>query len=985
MSFERERYRRGAPPSAQEDLRSEQLFLILNVVKQASRSLDPGTFFRIAVETIYREMKALSHVSIYACQEGSPALRLMARAGDGGLPGGDVLAEPGGALAEAIAGRGTFLCRDVLRDPRGLCPASPTSRSILALPIRSGDRILALLNVEGREAAAFGPPHVALFEILCEHLANFLQGIRLLEEVRGKSGKIQHLTEICRRVLGAPTLEEAVEVCVHAIVDEIGYDGACVAFLTEDGRHVEHQAHHARVPSRLRRGHRQPIDRGLVGRAASQRRTVCCNDTSLDPDHVDLLPGMRSELCIPLVAGETMVGILDINASQPGAFDAEDVSLLETLAGQLALIMDKARYLERTTRTRDYLESLIANAGDGILVLDTEGRVIRWNLGMERMTGFPAAEAIGRSWTDLADPAARERAGEIVRRVSAGGTLEEIEERAFRRDGRAIHVALTMSPVKGPGGALEGISVIVRDVTQRRAMEESLLAMQRRIQESEEKFTALVERAQDAIFLVDAAAGTVMLASVRAQELTGWPRAELTGRPALDLHPQEERARAGAHLRGAIEAGAAATAPFHLLRKGGEPLEVEVSSHLLTYAGRHAVQWVCRDVSERRRAEREKEELQLQLLQTEKLSAIGQLISGVAHELNNPLTGVIAYAQLLSSKDGDESIKRGLEKVYAEARRCHRIVQNLLTFARKHAPSKMSVSVNDIVESTLELRAYQLRVDNIRVVTNLSKDLPRAMADFHQLQQVFMNLVNNAHQAMKGSGRAGTLTLSSCVEGDRIRVAVEDDGPGIAPENLGRIFDPFFTTKQIGQGTGLGLSICYGIVQEHDGRIIASSVPGGGSVFTVELPVPADASSRDARAAVEPVPAPTAAPAAQGRLLVVDDEPSILDVMTEALRACGHQVDTAVNGKLALRKILSGDYDIVISDLKMPEMSGQELFREVSRSRPMMMDRFVFATGDVMGGETKDFLERAGRPYLEKPFHLDRLTTLLTAILAGAA
>ena len=981
--------RAGALEQARKDgLRAEQLFLILDIIKQASRSLDPPTFFRLIVETIYREVKSFSHVSIFEWHPDRGALRAMATAGEGGVSaevGRD--AAPTGMLAKAITKSCPCVSNDLRRDPHGTSPIARLSRSALCIPIKSGGRILALLNIEGREAGMFEPHDAALFEILGEHLANFLQGVRLYEEVRCKSVKIQRITDICRRVFGAPSLQEAVQIAVRAVVDEYGYDGACVAFVSGDGRSLVHQAHHARDAVELPSGYQPELGRGIVGRVASERATVCCNDTLSDPDHVALVPGVRAELCIPLLAGETLVGILDVSARETNAFDSEDVSLMETLGRQLALVMDKARYLEQIRLTRDYLENLVTNAGDGILTLDAGGRIARWNLGMERLLGFTAEEMLDRAFGGLSAVLHGEVAGRMFARGMAGETVEGVEDRYFAKDGRIVDVAVTLSPIRGGHGTVEGVSLIVRDVTERRRIEESMRAMHRQILAGEEKFLGMLERAHDAVFLIDAGTGAVVQANARAEEQTGRGRSEWIGLPFDELHPEDERERARKHFRGAVASGSGPGLELRIARRSGAPLDVEVTPSILNYGGRSVVQWICRDISDKRRAEKEKEILLLQLLQSEKMSAIGQLISGVAHELSNPLTGVIGYAQLLGSEDCEPRIKRGLEKVQAEARRCHRIVQNLLTFARKHPAEKTYININDVVESTLELRSYQMRVDDIRVERELAKDLPRTMGDFHQLQQVILNVIINAHQAFKGARKGGVLTVRSSVAGGRVLVEIADDGPGIPQENLGRIFDPFFTTKPTGHGTGLGLSICYGIVEEHDGRIQVRSAIGRGTTVSIELPLlireeglgQAAAPARPAGAA------PVEAEPGGRKLLVVDDEPSIVEVLVEILRGCGHEVDTAVNGRQALGKILRGSYDVVISDLKMPGMSGQELFREVSRSRPSMASRFLFSTGDAIARETREFLDEAGKPWIEKPFDVNRLVALVGDVLSEPA
>ncbi|HEU5179565.1 MAG TPA: ATP-binding protein, partial [Candidatus Polarisedimenticolia bacterium] len=377
---------------------------------------------------------------------------------------------------------------------------------------------------------------------------------------------------------------------------------------------------------------------------------------------------------------------------------------------------------------------------------------------------------------------------------------------------------------------------------------------------------------------------------------------------------------------------------------------------------------------------RELEEAQNQLVQAEKMSVVGQLVSGVAHELNNPLAGVLGYSQLLLRMNLPEEVRRGLDKIESEAERCRRIVQNLLIFARKNKAEKRAIDLNALLESVLELKAYPLKVDNIQVVRELEKSLPRVMADASQLQQAFVNILHNAQQAMSGQPSPGTLTVRTHRVDGHVKVEIGDTGPGISPENLSRIFDPFFTTKEVGQGAGLGLSICYGIVQEHRGRIWAESGRGEGSTIHVELPVPA----------VDELPLP-AAPAEEvaagstpsARILVVDDEASIVDILYDVLRLDGHQIETAINGRLALNKLRAGFFDVVISDLKMPGMTGQELYRHLRELDSRLLSRIIFTTGDVANPDTQTFLQESGTPYLQKPFDLNEVRRLVTEMVSA--
>ncbi len=370
-----------------------------------------------------------------------------------------------------------------------------------------------------------------------------------------------------------------------------------------------------------------------------------------------------------------------------------------------------------------------------------------------------------------------------------------------------------------------------------------------------------------------------------------------------------------------------------------------------------------------------------QLVQAEKMTVVGQLVSGVAHELNNPLAGILGYSQLLLRKDPGKDQERGLKKIEREAERCKRIVQNLLIFARKRKLRREPADINGVIDSTIELRAYHLKVENVRVKRDFDPNLPKTMVDVSQIQQVLMNLINNAQHAMAMSGRPAEMTLRTRHTNGRIRVEVGDSGPGVARENMQKIFDPFFTTKEVGQGTGLGLSICYGIVNEHGGTISVESPPGRGATFAIELPVQTHDRTQPGSATREPEPPRSSG----GRILLVDDEPSILDVIGDTLRMDGHHVVVTTNGAAALDKLRQEPFDVIVSDLKMPGMGGRELFRRLGELGGHLSRRVIFTTGDLASPDTLAFLEKTGNPYLQKPFDLNVVRRTVQELLHRCA
>ena len=384
------------------------------------------------------------------------------------------------------------------------------------------------------------------------------------------------------------------------------------------------------------------------------------------------------------------------------------------------------------------------------------------------------------------------------------------------------------------------------------------------------------------------------------------------------------------------------------------------------------VEALIRDVSERKKLDDQSRDGRYQLLQAEKMAALGQTISGVAHELNNPLATILSWAERLAERNVDDKTRQGLEVILAESERAARIVRNLLTFARKRQTTRAMVDLNQVVRETLALRAYEQKVSNLKVVEALSSGVPEVFADGHQIKQVLLNLVINAEQACIGANGRGTIVVRTSHDADRGSAVLEvnDDGPGIAEEKQGRVFDPFFTTKEVGQGTGLGLTVAYAIVQEHSGRIWLSSSNAGTSFF-VELPVSGQhLNAPAARAAQQPI----SLEAFKGlRVLVVEDEPALAVAVSEALEDAGFTVDRAGDGEQGLTRLTEANYDLIVCDLKMPRIDGMQFYRAMAAATPALARRVIFVTGDVAGTDAERFLEETACRWLSKPFRLGDL------------
>jgi signal transduction histidine kinase len=371
---------------------------------------------------------------------------------------------------------------------------------------------------------------------------------------------------------------------------------------------------------------------------------------------------------------------------------------------------------------------------------------------------------------------------------------------------------------------------------------------------------------------------------------------------------------------------------------------------------------------------------QAQLIQSEKLSAVGQFVAGIAHELNNPLTSVIGFSELLQSMDLEPKYKGHLDHIARSAMRCHKIVHSLLGFSRQQEPERKLVLLHNVVDAVLEIVAYDMRTNNITIERKYAPELPPILADAHQLQQVILNILSNARQAMEGFRRDGRIVLSTGATGTQVWLRIKDNGPGMRKETLSRIFDPFFTTKAQGKGTGLGLSLSYGIIQEHQGSIHAESQPGEGAEFIIELPI-ADATAAVLADANKRSAAPFKPQMPALKVLAIDDEESILHLVQEVLRADGHHVDTAASGDAALELIALNRYDIIISDWKMPGLSGMHVFEDLQVKDPAAAARMLFMTGDVVNDKFQEFLQKNDRTCLPKPFSIREFRSAVSALV----
>jgi two-component system NtrC family sensor kinase len=607
----------------------------------------------------------------------------------------------------------------------------------------------------------------------------------------------------------------------------------------------------------------------------------------------------------------------------------------------------------------DRYRLVVETMSHAIVLSDLQRHVAYANPAAHALFGVREGDLVGCAVDDLIPPESR---SEVARRHarSTAGEPQLYETEVLGPGGERRVVQVRSAPLR-EGNAITGSIASLLDITEERRAHDARAL-------SDARYERLVETAADAIFTVDRE-GRFTSVNRTMEFVMERPKQQLLGHnfretllPATIvvaeqlfqdmLHGKRGRMDLAYPMgNGETRYGSITTAPI-------------IENGQVTGAV-----GIMRDVTEERR-------LAEQLLQREKLAAIGQLVSGVAHELNNPLAGIMAFAQLLHASEQEGTERRdAVDTIYREAKRAAKIVANLLLFARQRSPERTETDLNQVLRDTLELRRYVLRTQQVEVETDFDEALPRTWADSFQLQQVALNLLTNAEQALSAVAGAKRITLATRRNGAMLEMSVSDNGPGIPAAQLDQLFNPFFTTKPVGEGTGLGLSISDGIVRQHGGTIRVESRPGAGATFTVSLPLVPGPAPADAQ---PPAPAPPQGP--PRNFLLVDDEPAIRTALSMHLKRAGHRVDAAESGTEALAMLGGAHYDGIFLDLRMPDVSGADLYRRLRERDPGQAQRVVFATGDVDADGARDFLRRTGRPFLAKPFSLGAVTELLEQV-----
>jgi PAS domain S-box-containing protein len=633
-----------------------------------------------------------------------------------------------------------------------------------------------------------------------------------------------------------------------------------------------------------------------------------------------------------------------------------------------------ARDITSQRRSEARFTELFETLQEGIYIVTPDDKILEVNPALVHMLGYDSKEELlGKKVSEVFVD--KEQRSILTREVNRQPTPQGKEITLHRKDGKPIVCLNTSSAVRDTGGKVVRYQGALADITERRAIE-------KRLYQQQEFARRLVDSFPDLIFVLDTAR-RYTFSGPKVEEVLGYNAEETIGTIFGDRTHLEDRAAVIAVFDDLVQGKRNfASIEVRVRHKQGEWRRLRCHfSPLFDVNGKiEGVVISGRDITEVKRLEE-------QLIQAEKLAAMGQMLAGVAHELNNPLTAILGASELLRDRPGtDENTKRQLDMTHRQARRAARIVQNLLEFSRPASPQKRALDLNAVVDRTLQLHEHSLRRNSIQVDFHPSAGLPPTIGDANQLIQVFLNLVGNAEHAIREIRPAGRIQIRLGKISSRIYASVQDDGPGIKPEVLPKIFDPFFTTKRPGGGTGLGLSICMSIVREHGGDIEVESLPAGGAAFTVYLPiaeVPAPrtpARGLDSSGSGEMM-APTMDLVKNRSILVVDDEESIRMLLMEGLTAQGLHVDCAAGAEEALGLVLRGKYDAILCDLNLSgtglNADGYSVAQRLKVAAGANKPELIYMSGEVIADGEGSSASTSFRR-LQKPFRIsDVLNTLM--------
>ncbi|QIK79164.1 PAS domain S-box protein [Sphingomonas piscis] len=694
------------------------------------------------------------------------------------------------------------------------------------------------------------------------------------------------------------------------------------------------------IPPQMRDAHNAGFSRYLAGapsKVVGQRVEVDAvrSDGSLFP----------IEIAVTEIAG----------GGEKRLFIASIRDLTEQRATQAALRNSEAQ-----------LTAFLDHAPASMYLKNMDDRYVVVNRFTSDRFGLKTSEMVGKHPTEILDAAAAAEALDVASKIKVSGQSVTTESTFHTPNGTLSALAIRF-PVRDHQGDIQYIGGVILDTTERTEAE-------RKLRDSEARLKGLLDHAPLTMYLKDRGGRFRVVNKFMAAQLGKTPE-EIQGLRPADVLTPESAAEAAEIDRWIIANRRPHVRESEFMAVDGKKVAVTVRFPVFDEHGAIIyIGGVFLDLTDEKRAQEELARSREALAQSEKLTALGSLLAGVSHELNNPLAVVVGEAILLEEDAEGTEFASTAMRIRKSAERCSRIVQTFLAMARQKPPERVSLNVAAICKAAVELTDYGMRSNGIKVRAEFDEGLPHVAADSDQLHQVIVNLLVNAQQALQECEPPREIRISTShnIAENRVCIEIADNGPGIPAEIAKRIFEPFFTTKPQGSGTGLGLSFSHGVVEAHGGTLSLKEGEGG-AAFLIQLPisVPEAQKKQEAR----PVQS-----AAAGSALIADDEPELADALARFLAREGYETVVVNSGREAIAKAEQERFDVILSDLRMPDVDGPAFHRWLAEHRPEQAQRLGFVTGDTLGPAAVRFLDEAKRPYIEKPFNRESVRRLLAEL-----
>ena len=887
-------------------------------------------------------------------------------------------------------------------------------RSFLSVPLLSEDRVIGSLALRSRDSDAYSNADIKIVESVANQIAGAVANAQLFEKSRQaeaealrRSEELTALFEIAS-ILGAPgDFQGKVESVTQNILEIAESDSVFLRVPNSEENGFELLAGASKADSQYVPPKLRPFGQGVINAVFQSGEAVIINDYPANHRAQErfVAQGFKSVFFMPVKAGAQTFGVFTVGSLQAGHFTPDRVRLLTAIADGLATMLQNANLAEDLRASSeemavvDEIAQILTSTLDINQVYDRFATEVKKLVEFDRLAVHvidqPKGTYIVRYLAGLEVPTRPVKTDRSLEGTFAEQLLQTHQTliSPHLASGDLLEVGLKSGmsiPLISSGRIVASLSVLSLQVNaygtrEQRIMERLASQIAPAIENAQfyydvNKSKTEIERLSDfnnrvlastptALAVLKGSERTVVSVNRAFRQAFGFSNDVIEGRPISEVLPlgnieeiiQEVLLSEGNEAQNEMRY----TTPEGRERwivVSATPLRAEAEAEAETEAeGEAEALLILNDITEQKQH-------QEKLQETARLASIGELAAGVAHEVNNPLAVVLGFSQLVLDQDLPSSTKEDVVRIYEHAQRASKIMENLLAFARKYAPERRYIDVTTAVANAIALKAHEFSVSNVDIIFDPSPDIPHTMADEHQLQQVFFNIISNAGEAMVEAHGMGTLHISAMQVGTKLRLSFTDDGPGISPENITKVFDPFFTTKEVGKGTGLGLSICYGIIREHGGDIWAESREGEGTTTHVELPIVSSNTIIEGQALETP-----AVPPLRQHYLVVDDESGLRDLLQRGLSAGGHTVDLSPDGQAAWDMIQKYRYDCIITGLKMPGISGQQLYHLVKESEPELAGKIAFITGDTASSEAAKFLEATGNLVLRKPFDLEEL------------